>query len=674
MPARLRTSALLGLLLSLSVRAQEGSLPAVVVENALDESLGVAESASQGRVSGPQLQNRPRPRNGDLLEAVPGVVVTQHSSDGKANQYFARGFNLDHGTDFRTSVLGMPVNMPTHAHGQGYSDLNFLIPELVSSIRYKKGNYYAEEGDFSSAGSAAFDYVRSMERGLLSLEAGGHRYRRLVLADSTKLTRGELLVALEAVGNDGPWDVPEGYRRYNGVLSWNLKRGNEELRLAAMAFQSSWTATDQIPRRAVSTGLTGRFGSLDASDGGATARHSLSADFTRRHANGALRANAYLVRSRLDLFSSFTFFQDDPVNGDQFNQSERRLLAGLNVERAWLHSLGRRPSETTVGVQGRQDRLSPVALYSTRQRQRLATTREDRVHESALGVFVSNATHWMPRLRTVAGLRHDAFHFRVDSSNAADSGSRSAGITSPKLSAIFMPRAGSELYLNWGQGFHSNDARGVTAAVNPSTPLVKSRGHEIGLRQANWLPGLSSTLAVWQLDLDSELVFVGDAGSTQASRPSRRHGLELANAWQPRPGIRLDLDLAWSRSRFSDADPAGPYIPGAVDRIASLGLILEQGRSLASLRLRHVGGRALVEDNSVRSSSSTLLNAKFGYALTPQAKLTLEAINLFNRAASDIDYFYASRLRSDPPGVSVSDIHSHPAEPRSFRLGLQLRY
>lgn len=650
----------------------EATLDAVQVESGIDRPIGIAESANQGTVTARQLENRPRPRTGELLEAVPGVIVTQHSSDGKANQYFARGFNLDHGTDFRTSVLGMPVNMPTHAHGQGYSDLNFLIPELIDTIQYKKGTYYAEEGDFSAAGAAAFDYVRKLERGLASIELGSNRYRRAVLANSTGAGAGTLLYAVEAVGHDGPWEVPEKYHRFNGVLSWNVRAGVDELRMAAMTLQSSWRATDQVPRRALAAGIVGRYGSLDPSDGGDTARSSLSADWTRRYADGALRANAYLVRSGLNLFSNFSFFKDDALNGDQFNQAEKRVLGGINTDRSWQHKLGRFPSETTLGLQLRQDRLSPVGLYTSVGRQRLATTREDDVVESSAGLFASSTTRWTPWFRTVAGLRNDRYRFRVDSSKPADSGTVDASITSPKFSAIFTPAERVELYLNWGRGFHSNDARGVTSAVNPSTPLVRAAGREAGLRLDGLLRGLQTTMSLWELDLASELVFVGDAGTTQAGRPSKRRGVELGNVYKIAQAWTVDLDLAWSRARFADGDPAGPFIPGAVARTASFGITADLGRWSGGLRLRHVGPRALVEDNSVRSPSSTLLNGKLAYAAGRNVKLTLELLNLLNRQVSDIDYYYESQLRTET--VPVADIHTHPGESRAVRAGLVVRF
>jgi hypothetical protein len=647
----------------------------VIVEADRHATIGVSNTANQGTVTAKQLENRPLLRTGELLEAVPGVIVTQHSGDGKANQYFARGFNLDHGTDFRTSVLGMPVNLPTNAHGQGYSDMNFVIPELVKAIEYKKGPYFAEEGDFSAAGAAAFDYFRVMERGVASIEIGQNRFRRAVLADSSTLGPGNLLYAVEAAGQDGPWRTPENYKRFNGYLSYSWKAGADDFRVSAMAMQSSWLATDQIPVRALNAGQIDRFATVDPTDGGETARYSLSADWLRRHADGISKANAYVIQSRLDLFSNFTYAagSNGGALSDQFHQSERRTIMGLSAERTWLHKLAGLDMETSAGLQFRRDRMTPVGLYSTVSRQRQSVTREDQASQHAASLYLSNITRWQPWLRTVAGVRSDWHVFDVTGlSNPANSGRVSASLTSPKFSAIFTPGANTELYLNWGRGFHSNDARGVTAPATPATPLVRAVGKEAGIRVSNLVSGLQTSLAVWELNLDSELVFVGDAGTTQASRPSKRNGIELANYYTPAPGWIIDADLAFSRGRFTDGGAAGPYIPGAIDRTASIGISGETGRWSGGLRLRYFGGRALVEDNTQRSPSSTLVNAKLGYAITKDVKLNVEVLNLFNRQVSDIDYHYESQLPGE--AAPVADYHTHPAEPRAIRIGLIMKF
>jgi hypothetical protein len=659
----------------------------VVIEASHLNQIGISDSANQGLITAKQLENRPLLRTGELLEAVPGVIVTQHSGDGKANQYFLRGFNLDHGTDFRTSVLGMPVNMPTHTHGQGYTDVNFVIPELVKSVQYKKGTYYADEGDFSAAGAASIDYVRKLDKGLATVEAGSHGYRRALLADSAAVADGDLLYAIERAGQDGPWDLPEDYKRWNGTLSYSRAAGDDQFRIVGMAYSSSWNSTDQVPQRALDAGLIGRFGNIDPTDGGETGRYSLSADWKRRMADGAWKANAYWIASRLDLFSNFTYVLDDPLHGDQFHQSEKRHVAGINIERLWQHKLFDLESETAIGAQLRSDRISPLGLYATQARQLVATTREDTVREDTAALYLGNSTRWTTWLRTVAGVRADRFAFDVSSSRPENSGNVNASVVSPKLSAILTASSNLEFYLNWGRGFHSNDARGVTINVDPktgtptdadgnpvtkATPLAKATGKEIGLRAASLVPGLQTSLSLWQLDLASELVFAGDAGTTEASRPSHREGIELANYFQPMPGWIIDADLALSRARFTDNDPVGPYIPGAIERTLSVGVTAERGKWSGGLRLRYFGSRPLIENNSVRAASSMLVNAKLAYAITPNMKLAATVLNLSDRKVSDIDYFYASRL----PGEAspVNDVHTHPSEPRSVRLALTLNF
>jgi hypothetical protein len=316
---------------------------------------------------------------------VPGVIVTQHSGDGKANQYFLRGFNLDHGTDFATYVDGMPVNMRSHAHGQGYSDLNFLIPELVQRIDYKKGTYFAGEGDFSSAGAAHMRLADSLAKSVASLSAGPYGYRRGVLADSFSAGDGSWLYGLEINRNDGPWEVPEHVRKYSGMLRYSRGTQDDGFNVTAMAYKNTWNASDQLPLRAVESGQVGRFGAIDPTDGGQTARYSLSYATRKRDAQGLFELDAYAVQSRLDLFSNFTYLLDDPEEGDQFRQSEHRRMLGLNASYSWLAEIGGIEMRNKLGFQSRYDNLSPVGLYRTAAQQRISTIREDRVKESSAG-------------------------------------------------------------------------------------------------------------------------------------------------------------------------------------------------------------------------------------------------------------------------------------------------
>jgi outer membrane receptor protein involved in Fe transport len=641
-----------------------------------DNAVGTSDAASQGVITTELIVNRPALRTGELLEFVPGLIVTQHSGDGKANQYFLRGFNLDHGTDFATYVDGMPVNMRTHAHGQGYSDLNFLIPELVQRIDYKKGPYFAGEGDFASAGSARIRLADKLPQGQASLSIGQHGYLRGVVADSRDAGPGTLLFGLEMNRNNGPWDVPESVRKYSGVLRYSQGTQDDGFSVTGMAYKNSWNATDQVPLRAVESGLIGRFGSLAPSDGGDTSRYSLSYAMRKRTQNRLFEFDAYVIRSQLELNSDFTYFLADAQQGDQFQQSERRTVAGVNASESWTTELAGLAMRNKLGVQARFDRLSPVGLYNTVERIRHSTVREDRVRESSVGLYGENTLQWLPWLRSVAGLRYDAYRFNVASSIEGNSGTANDHVVSPKLSLIFGPWSKTEFFVNYGKGFHSNDARGTTQtrlpdgeASTPVTPLVPTKGMELGAR-TEWLPGLQSSLALWRLDIASELLFVGDAGETEASRASRRHGIEWNNHYIAAPWLLFDLDLAASRSRYTENDPAGNYIPGSIDKVASFGVtVTDQGPWSGAFQLRYFGPRPLTEDNSVRSASTTLAYARVAYQLNRKTRVSLDVFNLFDKRASDIDYYYASRLPGEA-AEGVNDRHFHPVEPRSVRLSL----
>ncbi len=690
MPLRKRKQLAACVLALLSVASRPGATPqaapsteeqrTVRVTGHYDNAVGTSDAASQGVITSELIVNRPALRTAELLEFVPGLIVTQHSGDGKANQYFLRGFNLDHGTDFATYVDGMPVNMRTHAHGQGYSDLNFLIPELVQRIDYKKGPYFAGEGDFASAGSARIRLADKLPQGQASVSIGQHGYLRGVVADSVAAGPGTLLYGLEVHRNNGPWDVPERVRKYSGVLRYSQGTANDGFSVTAMAYKNSWNATDQVPLRAVASGQIGRFGSLAPSDGGDTSRTSLSYAMRQRTQNRLFELDAYLIRSQLELNSDFTYFLANPAAGDQFQQSERRTLAGVNASESWTTQLFGLPLRNKLGVQARVDRLSPVRLYSTVERIRQATVREDRVREASVGLYGENTVQWLPWLRSVAGVRYDAYRFKVDSSIAGNSGVAQDHVMSPKLSLILGPWSKWEFFANYGKGFHSNDARGTTQTrlpdgtpSTPVTPLVPTKGMELGAR-TEWLPGLQSSLALWRLDLASELLFVGDAGETQANRASRRHGIEWNNHYIAAPWLLFDLDLAASRSRYTQDDPAGNHIPGAIDKVASFGVtVTDRGPWSGAFQLRYFGPRPLIEDNSVRSASTTLAYARLAYQLNRRTRLSLDVFNLFNKRASDIDYYYASRLPGEAAD-GVNDRHFHPMEPRSARLSLSYAF
>jgi hypothetical protein len=654
----------------------------IEVEGHYQNAVGTSEAASAGVINRQLLEDRPILRPGEVLELVPGLIITQHSGAGKANQYFLRGFNLDHGTDFLTTLDGVPVNLRTHAHGQGYTDLNFLIPELVQRVRYFKGPYFASKGDFCSAGAADIHYAESLPETLVQLTGGSSLYGRALLAGSPDLAGGKLLYALELLHEDGPWVHPDDYRRLNGVLRYSRGLGDAKLAITAMGYYGLWNATDQIPERALTSGQIDRFGAVDPTTGGKTQRYSLAADYRQDLGDAALQANLGAVRYRLNLFSDFTYFLNDPVNGDQFEQADDRWQLGTSGRLSWSAPEGGRPLHLAAGWEARHDRLDPVGLYATVARGRLGTVRQDFVRETSAALFAEAETLLTPWLRAIAGARYDRYWFDVTSDQPANSGRESAGRFSPKLSAIFGPWANTELFANFGYGFHSNDARGVTTTVDPAsgrpvsrvTPLVQTRGGELGAR-TGIVPGVQSSLTLWRLDLDSELVFTGDAGSTEPSRASRRMGIEWSTRWQPVRWLLFDLDLSWSRARFTSADPdpgmRGDRIPGAIESSASAGATLHQlGLFSASVFLRWFGPRPLVEDDSVRSAPSALFNAQVSWQVVHWARVTLDVFNLFDAQVEDISYFYVSRLRDVAPDAGVADVHLHPAEKRSFRLGV----
>jgi outer membrane receptor protein involved in Fe transport len=634
-------------------------------------------TASERIVSGATVNEHPVTRAAEALEnATPGLIITQHSGEGKANQYFLRGFNLDHGTDLAITVDGMPVNMRTHGHGQGYADLNFLIPELIKTVRVRKGPYFADEGDFSSAGAIHIDYVNALRQGFAQVTVGSFGYRRLLTAKSAEAGPGTVLAAFEAQTYNGPWVVPDEVRKFNGLLRYSQGNADNGFSVLGLAYSNKWNSTDQVAKRAIDTGVIGRFGTLDPTDGGNSSRYSLSGRWTRTEGNSRTQAEAYVIRQTMTLFNNFTYFLDDPVNGDQFSQFDRRTLIGGNASHTIRGKVAGFDTENTFGIQIRRDDIS-LGLLKTFQRMPLSTVRDDRVEESSVGFYVQNTMRWLNWFRTILGVRHDIYKANVTSDTLANSGNASASITSPKVSLIFGPFHKTELFLNAGYGFHSNDVRGATITVDPNdkvTPqdkvpvLVRSKGAEAGVR-TKLIDGLESAVAVFVLDYASELLFVGDAGTTEASRPSRRVGVEWTNHYKPTPWLAFDVDVAATRARFTDAKTAGDRIPGAPVVVASAGVVVGQALGwFGGAKVRYFGPRPLIEDDSVRSDPTVLVSAHLGYRWAGGWRAQLDVLNLLDAKANQIDYFYESQLRTE--AGPVADRHIHPVEPLALRVTL----
>lgn len=623
--------------------------------------VGLASSGSQGVVGYEDLERRPLARVGELTENVPGLIATQHSGEGKANQYFLRGFNLDHGTDLAGFVDGAPVNMRTHGHGQGYLDLNFLIPELVERIDYAKGPYHAEQGDFASAGSLAFTTRSRLAGPIAEVTGGSFGYARGLVAGSGDEGGGTLLAAVEATRSDGPWLLGERLAKFNALVKFSAANWS----LGLSAYANHWQSTDQIPERAVTSGLIPLNGAVDPDDGGRSGRIALT--FNGRFGN--TRLTAYAIGSRLLLTNDFTYFLDDPVHGDAFRQVDRRGVFGGSLR----HEIAGGAVTWRFGGETRWDHIGALGLYRSVAGQVSATIRQDKVDEYSGGLFAEGEWLIRPGLRLVLGLRGDAIGYDVRSSLAVNSGAGSAAIATPKAALAWQAGRGIEFYADYGEGYHSNDVRGATIAVDPQTGapqsrvpvFVRSRGGELGARIER--RRVTASLVGFWLDLASELVFSGDDGTTQPSAATRRLGGELALFWRPVEGVAIDMAAAWTHARFRDVAPNQTFIPNATPFVLSGGVSARIAPRLTlTARLRHFAGAPLTPDGLHRAHETSVVNAG-AYWEAGRWRLSADMLNLFDTRDPDISYWYTSRLPSEP-AAGVDGLLVHPVEPRQMRF------
>ncbi len=639
---------------------------------------GTPVTAAEGIVYDTQLALRPVSRTAELLEFVPGLIATQHSGEGKANQYFVRGFNLDHGTDFALRLDDMPINMPTHGHGQGYADINFIIPELVNRLTYRKGPYYADGGDFATAGAADFNYADSLDQGTANMTLGENDYQRLFLGESFDLFAGQLTLAGAITQYAGPWQRDQNLDKRKAVIKYHEASPEREWSLTGMSYLNDWDATDQIPLRAVESGSLSRWGTIDPTVGGDSRRNSLSFAWQENlGADDQWNFSAYLMDYTLDLYSNFTYFATDPVRGDQFQQADDRRVAGFETEyRRNLQTAI--PTEVTVGFQNRYDDID-VGLYLTEQRAIYETVRADNVEQSLNSLYASVQHQWTDRFRSVASVRADHYAFDVAAGIASNSGSGSDTLFSPKLNLIYRPMAGLETFLSAGQGFHSNDARGTVITVDPVTgddidavdPLATARSYEAGFR-TSLIPKTQIALTAFSMRLSSELIYVGDAGNTEAVDPSKRHGVELNGLYSPTEWLLFDADVSYTRARLRGVG-VDNRIANAVERTASLGMSIDDLNNWSGgIRLRYLGEAPLTEARLPRSEATFLMNAQTSYRLSPNLSVSVELLNVLDSDDRDITYFYESQLPGET--APVEDIHFHPVEPRSVRVTLQARF
>jgi outer membrane receptor protein involved in Fe transport len=645
--------------------------------------IGTATTASEGVVVRKELSLTPAFRPAAVLETVPGLTVTAHSGEGKANQYMLRGYNLDHGTDLAVFVAGMPVNEPTHAHGQGYADLNFMIPELMRSVTYTKGTYYADEGDFASVGSVHVSYLDTIAD-QVSVTAGTFDFQRVLAAASAPLAGGTLLGAVELQHYDGPWEHPDDQRKGNAVLRYSGGDSSSGFSLTGMFYHDLWNATTDQPLRAVTEGLIGRFGSLDPSDGGFAQRASLSGELHSRLAGGRLETSAYYISNRLTLWNDFTHELIDPVSGDQEAQHEDRETLGAQARYQRDVTLGGFAGKWLVGVQSRvdyndlyrlpsEDRvlLTPARLAAVDYPANFSES--DHVSLSSLAAFAQYTGYWLPWLRSVLGLREDYLHGNDFGTNA---GTASSALLQPKVSLIFTPVDTTELYLSWGRGFHSDDLRGVDRARIDhvyGAPLIAAQtGAEAGIRQQT-MRNLALTLAVYTLKAASETTYDPDMGQDSAGPASKRYGWEINATYQPLRWLELYGSYSHNHARFDTpyddgTGHIGEYLPNAPFAAGSVNVYVSGlGPWEGGLEYRYVSAFPLSSDDVIQGHGYGEWSGEVRYKLDRGWTLGVGLYNLLDEKADAAQFWYVDRLAGEPasgePGV-----HIHPLEPFSARL------
>jgi hypothetical protein len=684
-------------------RAAGAQVDEVVVTASRRDLVGRATTASQGALTITELRLRPTFRVGQLLEATPGLVVTTHSGEGKANQYLIRGFNLDHGTDVAVFVDDMPVNRPTNAHGQGYADLNFIIPATAAGVDYAKGPFFAAAGDFGSVAQVRLR-LTDAPPDQLSVTAGSLRDGAVTISGTRTLSAKDRLAgALDLARIDGPWSPPERFRKTDAMLKFSHGAPDTDgYTLTALYYRSSGGLTTDQPLRAIHQGLIGRYGSLDPSDASRSERASLSARLTAPGAGGRLTLSAYAVASSMTLWNDFTHFLDDPVNGDQEQQDERRRTFGGEATYQADGRWGRAETSTIVGLQARYDdvaldrrhTLARVTLGYCEAEQASGPAvpypavggacASDQVRLADIGAWLETTTRWTGFLRTVLGAREEDYRAFDHSRIAGLRGSKSQTLPQPKASLVLGPWAHSEIYLSVGRGFHSNDVRGVfgtvpvegVPALAGQTPLLApTTGEEIGLR-TSILPKTQVQLALFRQDFRSELRYDPDVGQDAASAPSRRQGVEFSFQYRPTHWLELNTDLAVSRARYVSANLAayglaGPYIANAPAFIGSLGVLVSNlGPWSGGLQWRILGPYPIADGQRLpRDPGYSEVNAEVERALGQRLTLRVEAFNLLGSHQNAAAYDYATRLPGEPAG-GLAGYQVHPLEPRSARLTL----
>ncbi|MBU6481712.1 MAG: TonB-dependent receptor plug domain-containing protein [Nitrospirae bacterium] len=664
-----------------SVRAHDPDQDIVEVPEVTVIGERPVAASSQQFIPDKEYLLQPQGRPAQVLRLIPGFIAVEHSGGaGKADQYFLRGFDADHGTDVAFFADGMPINLRTHAHGQGYSDLNFIIPETIEGLDVYKGAYLPEFGDFATAGAVNFKTRDVVKEGVVQAAGGQFDTQRYMLMFSPTKDRVRTLFAAEGYYTNGPFKNDNRYFRGNvlGKMTTNLA-GRDELSLTGTFQKAQWNASGEVPLRAVQDGSLDRFGAIDPSEGGKTLRSTARLNYHYDTTSGGqFFTNAYAQYYRLDLFTNFTFFANDiatngvPTGGDGIQQSDRRVMYGGDIGYKQRGEVLGLPSIGTIGVQTRVDNIHARLGTQTTRVPTGATTDSD-VLEASYAPFVKaevQPTSWM---RLAGGLRAETFTFDVRNRCATcaeqPAGRTSSGIVLPKMNLILGPWASTEFFTNYGEGYHSNDARSVV--VPGSSPLARAKSYEVGVRSKPWGPGgVELTATIWRLDLKSELVFVGDEGTTVIRGASRREGVEVAARGQVWGPIYINGSMTWTKAEFRN----GNAIPLAPEVTAYGALLLKWPEGLTSqLQATYLGVRPLTEDRSVKSPSWIDFDLSERYQLpTKLSHGRLEAFffiqNLLNTKWEQAIFAFESQLRNE--AAPVNDIHFVPGNPRTVMGGV----
>lgn len=635
-----------------------------------DVTVSGSKNAQYTTISGIDLKTRPVNSSQDLLRLVPGLFIGQHAGGGKAEQMFLRGFDVDHGTDVRVTVDGMPVNMVSHAHGQGYADLHWLMPELVEKIDFGKGPYELSQGNFATAGWVGFKTVDYLQNSFLKAEVGSYDWYRLMgaidLLKGTK-SKNNAYIAGEYVYNRGFFDASQDFNRFNLSAKYTANLGdNKVLRLNATGFRSEWFASGQIPQRAVDAGMIGRFGSIDPKEGGNTSRYNFNISYDQAiNANTSFKSNLFVGYYGFELYSNFTFFLEDSVNGDEIKQKESRILTGYNAAFANIHNIGHLTGKLEAGLGFRYDATDNSELSHTLQRNTLINRiMLGDVNETNLFAYAGETVFFTPRLAAHAGLRYDYFNHSYNDKLTTEpvKTTNTTGALQPKAGIWYDFARNSRLYFNYGVGFHSNDTRTVIdpASVKEILPLAYS--YDLGITTKPF-KNLLLSAALWMLDLQQEFVYVGDGGIVEPSGQTRRMGIDLNARYELTKWLYADADFNYAHARaIGDGMVKGEdYIPLAA-RITSQGGLTYKGKKAftASLRYRHMGDRAAREDNSLIAPGYTVFDATAGYRYR-RFDFGVQVQNLFNTDWNETQFDTESRLRNE--AASVSEIHFTPGTP-----------